>query len=526
MPRKAKPTYVVEIPLDTTPHDVRRLAGVFEAAKRLHNAVLQSGLDTLDALRSDPAWAAARELPRKTKEQVAARGAEFTAVRLKHGFTEFSLQGVATAHKNAAGFSDRIGSHVTQKIGSRVFKALEEHLYGTRGKPRFKGQKRPLHSIEGKNTAAALRWNAETRVLSMEASWDIPAKALDLKKDEWLWSALQGKLKYTRVLWRAVGESRRYFVQLVYHGLPPQKASVAARLASEGSKGALDMGPSNVAWVTATDAGVEKLAEGVDVPQKELQRLQRKLDRQNRANNPTNFDAQGRAKRGCTWVKSNEQRRTQQQLAALQSRAAKRRANAHGVSLNGLLSRALHYRHDGVSIKSLQKNYGRSIGARAPGLFMSELKRKAARAGGKSETVNVRQLKTSQYDHSTGLFVKKTLSERWHVFGDGRGRVQRDVYSAFLALHAVEVVDNDGVVEWSHDPQRLEVAWGVLESALRTKGLFHPNGSRSTSHSEARVASGADACQASSSKVPASGLAPGRRARGAARVTNFMTTAV
>lgn len=525
MTSKAKPTYVVEVPLDTTPHDERRLAGVFEAAKRLYNAVLQSGLDILDSLRNDPQWEAARRLPNKTKEAAAARGAAFSAVRTKHGFTEYSLQRVATSHKNAAGFSDRIGSNITQKIGTRVFKALDEYLYGARGKPRFKGVKRPLHSIEGKNTAAAPRWNSEIRVLSLESGWDIRAKKLDLEKDEWRWSALRGKLKYTRVLWRAVGASRRYFVQLVFAGEAPQKASLLARRAPVGTQGGLDLGPSTFAWVTSTDAGLERLADGVDTPQREIRRLQRKLDRQNRANNPDNFDEKGRAKRGRTWVKSKSQQNTQQKLSALHSCSALRRAHAHGVTLNQLLSRALHYRHDGVSVKSLQKNYGRSVGARAPGLFMSELQRKAARAGGKSETVNVWQLRTSQYDHSTGQFVKKKLSERWHIFGDGRGRAQRDVYSAFLALHAVDSVDTDGVVAWSHDRERLEAAWVVLEPALLAKELFRPNGSRSTSQGD-RISLGVDSCQASSSKVSASRRAPGRRARRAAHAKNSMSTTV
>ena len=40
----------------------------------------------------------------------------------------------------------------------------------------------------------------------------------------------------------------------------------------------------------------------------------------------------------------------------------------------------------------------------------------------------------SQFDHTTGEYVKKPLSQRIHIFGDGRTEpVQRDLYSAFLA---------------------------------------------------------------------------------------------
>lgn len=530
MPRKAKLTYVVELSLDTTPHDERRLAGVFDAAKRLYNTVLQQGLDILDAVRADSGWAAARKLPRATKEQKVARGEAFAAVRSKHGFTEYSFHTCATTHKNAAGFSDRLGSHITQKIGTRVFKALEEHLLGKHGRPRFKGVKRPLHSIEGKNTAAAPRWDAESRVMTMEFGWSIPAKALQLSKDEWLWSALAGKLKYTRVVWRNVGETRRYAVQLVFDGLAPQKASVLERLAPESTRGGLDIGPSNLAWCTDTDAGVQKFAAEIDAPQKEIRNVQRKLDRQSRSNNPDNFDAEGRTKRGRKWVKSKGQRRTQAKLAGLQALTARRRKHAHGRDINVLHSLARSYRHDGVSSKSMQKNYGRSVGARAPGLFMSELKRKAARAGGQSETVNSRQLKTSQYDHSTDSFTKKPLRQRVHIFGDGRGQVQRDVYSAFLAMHAVEAVDADGVVEWTHDPERLEAAWVVLEPTLRAKGLFIPNdGSGVGQLGEVEGASsapGVDPRRSTSSEAVALGHQPGGRTRRAAHAKKFLPPAV
>lgn len=46
------------------------------------------------------------------------------------------------------------------------------------------------------------------------------------------------------------------------------------------------------------------------------------------------------------------------------------------------------------------------------------------------------------------------------------------MYSAFLALHAVETVDADGVVSWAHDRERLQAAWVGLAPVLQAKGLF------------------------------------------------------
>ena len=168
MPGKT-PSFIVELPLDVTAGDERRLLGVFEAGKRLLNTVLQEGLRQLDAMRIDPRWAEARAMPKASAAQRKARQALFAAVRADFIFTEYAFQALAVSHKNAAGFDDRLGAHVTQKIGSRVFKTLEEHLYGKRGRPRFKGRKRPLHSLEGKNNQAALRWSEDDGCLYVNA---------------------------------------------------------------------------------------------------------------------------------------------------------------------------------------------------------------------------------------------------------------------------------------------------------------------------------------------------------------------
>lgn len=518
MAKKPKPSFVVELPLATTPSDNSRLGkGLFEAAKRLNNTLLQNGLEIVDAIRNDPAWDLARKMPRKTEEEIIARSDAFRSVRTKHKFSDFDFQYLATKNKNAAGFSGRIGANVTQKLGTKVFKALEEYLFGSRGRPRFKGIKRPLHSVEGKNNAADLRWNEDDGCLYLTASWAIPAVLPDLRKDEWLWSALQSPVKYCRIVRRKFKGELKYYVQLVLEGLAPIKVSLLSRLAEKGTVAGLDIGPSNIGWCTQTDAGFFKFCADVDAPQKLIRQMQRTVDRRNRANNPENFDEEGRAKKGCKWVKSDRQRETENHLAALQTQTAARRANAHGRDINNLLGRARTFRHDGVSVKSLQKNYSKSVNARAPGRFMSELGRKAERAGGASKSINVRQLKTSQFDHGNGEFHKKKLSERWHNFGDGRGRCQRDVYSAFLALHVVETVDQDGAITESHDRALLEAAWIRLEPALLAKGLFIKDESISTGE-RSSIDLSRGPCELLSSKVEGLGPRPGARARRAARV--------
>lgn len=500
----------------TSPSDERRCAAMFEAGKRLNNVMVQHGRAVLNALRADPAWDAARKLPRKTSREEAVRREAFKAVREAHGFTKAAFESAAIAHKNAARFNDRLGAHVTQKIAEKVFNAFEQHLYGARGAPRFKGLKRPLKSLEGKNNETMLRWDSDARFLVLNPKWGLEAKLPDLAKDEWLWSALQAPTKYCRILWRMVGDRRRYFVQLVQEGQAPMKASVLSRLAQPDTRGGLDIGPSTLAWCTDTDAGLIRFCAEVEQPQRLISRLSRQVDRQRRANNPEHFDEKGRFKRNpAPWTTSTRQRGVQARLRSAHDHAGECRANAHGRDINQLLSQARTWRHDGVSVKSLQKNYGRSVLTRAPGRFMSELQRKAERAGGASLAQNARELKTSQYCHVRQAFIKKSLSERWHGFPDGSA-VQRDVYSAFLARNAVERVDADGVVGWAHDAQALAQAFARLLPALQARRLFKSSSEMQDENARASIARSARSQKSTNCKAAASAAA-GRHARGAVR---------
>ena len=138
MARSPKPTFITELPLVAALAHDAVMVDRFEAARRLNNAVLGDGLKALALMRDSKAYQAARLMP-KGKDRSEA----FKACNQKFGFTEYALQALATAHKNAAGFEARLGAHETQKIATRVFASLQEYAFGKRGRPRFKGKNRP-----------------------------------------------------------------------------------------------------------------------------------------------------------------------------------------------------------------------------------------------------------------------------------------------------------------------------------------------------------------------------------------------
>jgi len=462
MARAPKPTFITELPLVASLGQDAAMQARFEASRQIFNAVLGDGLKALALMRESKAWAAAKAMPKgePNSDERKARSAAYKACNQQHGFTEYALQALATGHKNAAGFADRLGAHETQKIASRVFASLQEFSFGKRGRPRFKGKHRPLHSMEGKSNAAGPRWHADTATVSWGKGFVMSVALPTKTKDPYLHACLQAKTKYCRIVWRMQQGKRRWFVQLVQDGVAPAKYE----LLCSGQVVGLDIGPSTVAVVGDHAVGLEQFAHSVEQPWKAMRVLQRAQDRSRRATNPDRFNPDGTAKRGASkgWVRSSRYRARQARLQDIERKLAEARKRDHGHLANKILGLGNVIQTEKLSHKGLQKNYGHSAKVRAYGTFVSLLTRKAESAGGKVVELNTWALKMSQYDHQTGVCTKKPLSQRWHALGMSNTLVQRDCYSAWLAKN---------VIEDQHKPSQLREDWATAEPLLRRAGL-------------------------------------------------------
>jgi len=461
MARIPKPTFITELPMVASRAHVSVMLDRFEAARRINNAVLGDGLKTLALMRESKVWAAAKAMPKGEPKSAVrnARNEAFKACNQYFGFTEYALQALATAHKNAAGFEHRLGAHETQKIATRVFASLQEYSFGKRGRPRFKGKHRPLHSMEGKSNAAGPRWHADTATVSWGKGFVIPVVMPTKGQDPYLQACLQAKTKYCRIVWRMEGSRQHWFVQLVQGGVAPAKYDFL----SSGQVVGLDIGPSTIAIVGDDAVGLEKFAPSVEQPWKLMRILQRAQDRSQRAMNPGNYATNGTLSRGHKrWARSGHYERRQHKLADLERCLAAARKRDHGELANKILGLGNLIQIEKLSYKGFQRNFGRSAKVRASGMFVSLLTRKAESAGGRVVELNTRALAMSQYDHITEVRTKKPLSQRWHTLGKSNTLVQRDCYSAFLAKN---VMDNQ------HKPSQLREDWATAELLLRRAGL-------------------------------------------------------
>jgi putative transposase len=192
--------------------------------------------------------------------------------------------------------------------------------------------------------------------------------------------------------------------------------------------------------------------------QKEKRKLQRKMDRQRRANNPQNYNVNGTVKKGKKkWKKSNHYNTTSSEGAELDRKLAAHRKSIHVRDINEIISMGTSIKTEKIPYRAWQKNFGKSVQERAPSMFMSNLKRKAENAGGCFDDFPTQSTKLSQICHICGKTVKKALSQRWHICCGIK--MQRDLYSAFLAK-CVDV--NTG----SLDIARARMHWPGLEPVL------------------------------------------------------------
>ncbi len=140
-----------------------------------------------------------------------------------------------------------------------------------------------------------------------------------------------------------------------------------------------------------------QFAEEVVRNHRKIRRLQRKQDRQRRANHPDCYDDRGRAIPGKHPAKkSRHQWETETELQELYRREAAHRKTLHGQLANQVIAMGTHIKTEKLNYKAFQRIFGRSIGVRAPKLFFSILTRKAESAGGKVEEFSTYHTTLSQ----------------------------------------------------------------------------------------------------------------------------------
>jgi hypothetical protein len=444
-PKKKTPTFLLELPLEVEAGEAARLRGHLEAGRQFYNAVLSAGQRRLHQMRADPAWQAARAIPRTRPQE---RRAAFSALREQYGFSEYAFHELARALR-VSWLAEHLDAVLAQTLATRAYRALNRVCVGNARRVRFKSRGRGLSSIENKRNDTGLRFVVQTQDEGRRTGYLLwhndQLQALIDWDDPVVTHGLGQRIKYARLLRRrasspraqgADSEGERYFVQLALEGMPLRKPEHIRGSDTIG----LDLGPASIAIVPReAQARLEPLCAELHPDARAIRRLQRRMERQRRAANPEHYDERGRArKRGKgapRWKQSRGYQASRRRKAARERRLAAHRKSLHGRLVHQIVAVGHTIITEKLSYKGWQKRYGSSVGLRAPGMLIDHLRRTVASTGGTLHEVPTRSTKLSQFCHGCGQTVKKPLWQRWHQCACGIGPVQRDLYSAFLAAY-------------------------------------------------------------------------------------------
>ena len=152
----------------------------------------------------------------------------------------------------------------------------------------------------------------------------------------------------------------------------------------------LDLGLSKVAIVTEGEVRTAPFCPGLERKEKARRRHLRTLDRQRRANNPHNFNPDGTVRprsQRQPWKASRSQGQTRATLANILRALAAQRKSLQGALTHQVLELGNRIRVERCNKRAWAKQYGRSIGHKAPGMFQSRLAMLAEGTGGSEEQI-------------------------------------------------------------------------------------------------------------------------------------------
>jgi putative transposase len=484
--RSKTPSFILELPLRTTRRDRNILESRFEAGRHLYNACLDEALKRLKLVKESKLYQQARKAPK------AERFTLFQAARAAWSFNSDSLEAFAS-HTARACWIGELDTHVIQKLGQRAFKAVERVMFNKAKKVRFKG-KNQQPSLENKENTSGIRYRDGS------IHWmGLKLKAIIDYNNPVVKYGLSQKIKFNRLLQRERNGKVYIAVQLILEGKPlpvhqrkilrPGQKPPVPLCSIPGTVG-LDLGPRIIAVSSEQSALLQPICAELATQQPEIRRLQRKLERLRRINNPGRYKAnstvlhgpqkQPKIKFGTIkpkgekddplpkWNNSKRYLRIQAKLRDLKRKQAAHRKSLHGKLSNEVLRLGNTFHLEDISYKSWQKQYGKSVGHHAPGMFVESLKRKAESASG-----NVIELSTQKTYLSSrcqcGRRARKALSERVHRCPQCGTTMQRDLYSAYLARYIqkdLSLSSTEAVESWEGAEQLLTAAW---QKSMSTK---------------------------------------------------------
>lgn len=441
--------FIVQFPLRTEKYQEDILNKRFEIGRKIYNSLVTVSQKRYKEMIKMRKYRNLMSMLTGNKKSDKPILKQIDQIRKEYGLTEYSLH--ADVKEMQKHFKKNVDSFTAQKIATTLWKSYDKLFYGN-GKRVYYKKYGDMNSLEGKSNSTGIRlvdehliWNGLN--IPVVIDWNNPYE----------YQAMQSEISYCRIIRKFVRNKYKFYVQVVFKGTPPTKFNKETgeikHSLGEGDVG-LDIGTSTIAISSNTDVKLLILADKVQNIEDEKRRLSRKMERSRRATNPENYNEDGTIKKQGSkkviWNKSNHYVKYQNQLKELYRKQADVRKYQHECLANYIVSLGRNIYIEQMNFAGLQKKaaktekndsgkfkrkkrFGKSLANRAPAMLMTIINRKLACYELELIEINTFKAKASQFNHMTGEYHKKSLSQRWN---DLNGiKIQRDLYSAFLIMN-------------------------------------------------------------------------------------------
>ena len=486
--RDDKPYFVVTIGLDCTDLDIKILNKRLEIARHMYNKTLAHATKRLSLLRKDKRYKeflniywnlkSKSSLTKEEDKELKSIKTNLTELQRAYGLSEFQLHSfIAVSKRN---FEKNIDINTAQTIASRVWKSISSNLFRDGKKCHFK-KYGTLTSVEGKSNKSGilLRKKKFTKIKLSKKDKQNPKKKQKkiketVEKHCLMWNGLQIPVKYRkddlfiqeclelytpqycRIVKKVVKGKDKFYLQLIIEGVAPpkRKKDGSFRINSTKTEGrvGIDIGTQTIATVSKNKCRLIEFAPKSNQFDREIFLTQRALDRSRRTTNPNNYNKDGTVKRGIklNWVRSKGYMKLLYKLKELHRLKSAYVEHSHNILANQILTEGSDIFVENMNYKALskrakfkkgeeknkkgknkrKKRFGKSIGNKSPGKFLTILNTKLQYQGKTLNKINNYTFKASQYNHDKNEYIKTSLNTRNKVIAGNK--VQRDLYSAFL----------------------------------------------------------------------------------------------
>ena len=392
----------------------------------------------------------------------------------------FKLENDTYVVKTKHHFNDVLGINDCQKLATRAYKALEKMKFSKAEKVHFKSTAHDIISIENKSNKVGIRFNRdELAVLYKKYHFRIVVK----RNDQYAMQALGDRAKYIRLKPRIIRGKKRWFAQLVFEGVPPQKHRVYGNEIPQG----IDIGVSTIAVSNKNEAHLYELAPECATDERKLRRIERKMDRSKRATNPDNYNPDGTNKPGKhEWKFSNNYKKLRVERAEVYRKLAIKRKMSHEQLANKIIASGTDIRVEKMQFRGLQKRskkttkkkdgrfnskkrFGKTLSNRAPAMMLTIINRKLSYKNMQLKEVDTFSVKASQYNPLDETYRRKTLKERVDEVAEGIV-VQRDMLSAFVLEHVEQDLRTINKQQCKQDFNRFKCLQDIEVNQLKEKG--------------------------------------------------------